>query len=109
MGKRLGIDPSRLTDRHKKPGRRQELVARLPFLRTPRRMPGRGSLEPYFYPAFSEVFDWDDPPFFKNVLRLEATPSTLTITCYGVTGCAEHEENPPVEDHIEIRLDQSEP
>ena len=109
MGKRLGIDPSRLTDRHKKPGRRQELVARLPFLRTPRRMPGRRSLEPYFYPAFSEVFDWDDPPFFKNVLRLEATPSTLTITCYGVTGCAEHEENPPVEDHIEIRLDQSEP
>ena len=109
MGERLEIDPSRLTDRHKKPGRRQELVARLPFLRTPRRMPGRRSLEPYFYPAFSEVFDWDDPPFFKNVLRLEATPSKLTITCYGVTGCAEHEKNPPVEDHIEIRLDQSEP
>ena len=71
-------------------------------------MRGRKSLEPYFYPLFSEVFDWDEPPFFKNFLRLQATKSTLTITCYGVTGCAEHEENPPVEDHVEIQLDQFE-
>jgi hypothetical protein len=105
MGERLGIDPSRLTDWYRKPRGRKRLVAKLPFLRTPRRIRGRGSLEPYFYPFFSEVFDWDTPPFFKNFLRLEATKSKLTITCYGVTGCAEHEENPPVEDHIQIRLD----
>lgn len=67
---------------------------------------GRKSLEPYFYPLLSEVFDWDEPPFFKNFLRLEATHSSLTITCYGVTGCAEHEKNPPVEDRVEVRLDQ---
>jgi calcineurin-like phosphoesterase family protein len=109
MGKRLGIDPSRLTDRYRKPRRRKELVARLPFLRTPRRLLSRRFLEPFFYPFFSEVFDWDDPPFFKNFLRLEATENRLTITCYGVTGCAEHEENPPVEDHVEIRLAQFEP
>jgi hypothetical protein len=109
MGKRLGIAPSRLTDWHKEPGRRQELVAGLPFLRTPRRMPGRGSLEAYFYPAFSEVFDWDDPPFFKNFLRLEASPSNLTITCHGVTGCGEQETDPPVEDRVVIRLDQPHP
>jgi hypothetical protein len=108
MGERLGIEPSRPTDRHRRPRRRKELVARLPFLRTPRRIRGRKSLEPYFYPLFSEVFDWDEPPFFKNFLRLQATKSTLTITCYGVTGCAEHEENPPVEDHVEIQLDQFE-
>jgi hypothetical protein len=65
-------------------------------------------LEPYFYPLFSEVFDWDEPPFFKNFLRLEATKSKLTITCHGVTGCGEHEKDLPVEDRIEIRFDQSE-
>jgi hypothetical protein len=105
MGKRLGIDPSRLTDQYKKPRRRKELAANLPFLRTPRRTRGRKFLEPYFYPLFSEVFDWDEPPFFKNFLRLEANLSTLTITCHGVTGCGEHEKDPPVEDRIEIRLD----
>jgi hypothetical protein len=108
MGKRLGIDPSRLTDQYRKPRHRKELVAKLPFLRTPRRTRGRKLLEPYFYPVFSELFDWDTPPFFKSFLRLEATQSKLVITCHGVTGCAEHEQDPPVEDHIEIRLDQSE-
>jgi len=105
MGKRLGIDPSRPGDRHERPRRRKEVVARLPFLRTLRTGRGRRSLEPFFYPLLSEVFDWDTPPFFKNFLRLEATESKLTITCYGVTGCAEHEKSPPVEDHVEIHLD----
>ncbi len=109
MGKRLGVDPSRLSDRGKKLRRRKELIAGLPFLRTPRCIRGHRFLEPYFYPLFSELFDWDTPPFFKNFLRLEATESKLTITCYGVTGCAEHEGNPPVEDRVEIHLDQFEP
>ena len=67
-------------------------------------MPGRNVLEPYFYPLFSEVFDWDKPPLFKNFLRLDVAEERLTITCYGVTGCAEHENKPPVEDGVEIRL-----
>ena len=50
----------------------------------------------------------DTPPFFKTFLRLEATKSKLVITCHGVTGCAEHEQDPPVEDHVEIQLAQSE-
>ena len=108
MGKRLGIDPSRLSDPCKRPRRRKELVGGLPFLRTPRRTRGRKSLEPYFYPLFAEVFDWDTPPLFKNFLRLEATEIELTISCYGVTGCAEHEGDPPVEDRAEIRLHRSE-
>lgn len=105
MGERLGIAPSRPADENKRPRRRKELVARLPFLRTPHRIRGRKSFEPYFYPLLSEVFDWDEPPFFKNFLRLEATHNRLTITCYGVTGCAGHEKDPPVEDHMEILLD----
>jgi hypothetical protein len=60
----------------------------------------------FFYPFFSEVFDWDTPPFFKSFLRLEATESSLVITCYGVTDRPEHEENPPVEDRVEVRLDR---
>lgn len=106
MAERLGIGPSRPTDEYERPRRRKELVAKLPFLRTPRRIRGRKSLEPYFYPLLSEVFDWNEPPLFKNFLRLEAAQSTLTITCYGVTGCAEHENNPLAEDRVEIRLDQ---
>jgi hypothetical protein len=109
MGKRVGIDPSRLTDRYRRPTNRKNLIAKLPFLRTPRHTFSRRFLEPFFYPFFSEVFDWDAPPFFKNFLRLEATKSKLSIICYGVTGCAEHEKNPPVEDHVEIKLDQFEP
>jgi hypothetical protein len=109
VGKRLGIDPSRLTDRYKRPGLRQKLVARLPFLTTPRRLRGRRFLGPYFWPGFSEVFDWDEPPFFKNFLRLEATQSSLTIACYCVTGCGEQEKNPPVEDRVEIQFDQHTP
>jgi len=105
MGKRLGIDPTRLTAQRREPRRRKTLVAKLPFLRTPRLFRGRRFLAPFFYPFFSEVFDWDEPPFFKSFLRLEATKNKLTITCYGVTGCAEHEKNPPKEDHIEIPLD----
>ncbi|MDQ3438065.1 MAG: metallophosphoesterase, partial [Actinomycetota bacterium] len=41
MGRRLGIDPSRPADRHKRPRRRKEVVARLPFLRTLRTGRGR--------------------------------------------------------------------
>ena len=106
MAERLDIDPTRPAREYERPRRRKKLVAKLPFLRTPRRVRGRKSLEPYFYPLLSEVFDWDEPPFFNNFLRLEATHSSLTITCYGVTGRAEHEKDPPVEDCVEIRLDR---
>jgi hypothetical protein len=105
MGTLLGIDPSRQSDRYTTPSTRSKLVARLMRLLPSR---GRGLLEPFFYPFFAEILDWDEPPFFKNFLRLEATESKLTITCYGVTGCGEHEKNPSVEDNIEIQLEQFE-
>ncbi|MEA2496227.1 MAG: hypothetical protein QOJ29_4138, partial [Thermoleophilaceae bacterium] len=34
----------------------------------------------------SEIFDADDPPFFKNFLRIETTGDHLKITCIKVTG-----------------------
>jgi hypothetical protein len=102
MGTLLGIVPSRQSDRYTRPSTRSKLVAKLMRLLPSR---GRGLLEPFFYPFFSEVFDWDDPPFFKNFLRLETTKSKLTITCYGVSGCGSNEKNPPVEDYVEAQLE----
>ncbi|MGH3242115.1 MAG: metallophosphoesterase, partial [Spirillospora sp.] len=52
----------------------------------------------------SELADWDDPPFFKNFLRLDVTESHLRIRCHGVTGCGDHETAPPVEDEVTIAL-----
>jgi hypothetical protein len=57
-----------------------------------------------FHKWLSPFFDWDRPPFFKHFLRCDVTASALTITCFGVTGAAEHEDDPAVEDRVEIPL-----
>jgi hypothetical protein len=110
VARRLGMRPTRPDARAERPTPRARFVAALlgvprrhrsrpRFLRLPvRRLPQRFR---------SELADWDTPPFFKSFLRVEVTPSLLTIRCYGVTGCGEHETDPPVEDTIEIPLDRS--
>jgi hypothetical protein len=62
---------------------------------------GRGRV---FHKWFSPFYDWDHPPFFKHFLRIDIRPHAATVTCYAVTGCADHETDPPVEDRIEIPL-----
>ena len=59
-----------------------------------------------FHRFASEFFDWDDPPFFKQFLRLDADAgaSTLRVRCYGVTGCARASADPPVEDDFTVPL-----
>ena len=51
---------------------------------------------------FSEFLDWNDPdpPLFKSFLKIEARPGELEIRCFAATGCEEHADNPPLEDHI---------
>ena len=51
---------------------------------------------------FSEFLDWNEspPPLFKSFLKVEAGPGEIEIRCFGVTGCEEHADNPPLEDHI---------
>jgi hypothetical protein len=53
---------------------------------------------------FSELYypywDWDQPPFFKSFLRIDATDRDIRIRCFAVTGCGEHEANPPLEDDV---------
>lgn len=52
----------------------------------------------------SEIFASDEPPMFKNFLRVDVTPDELTVSAYGVTGWRDHEENPPREDCVRIKL-----
>ncbi|WUH89386.1 metallophosphoesterase [Streptomyces sp. NBC_00433] len=44
------------------------------------------------------------PPFFKNFLRLDVTPSEVRVRCFAATGLREHEIDPPVEDDFTIPL-----
>lgn len=55
-----------------------------------------------FHRIGSEAFDFDDPPFFKQFLRLDIAPGQLTVRCFGVTGCADTERTPSVEDCFTI-------
>lgn len=57
-----------------------------------------------FHRWFSEAFDWNDPPMFKHFLRLDVSAAALRIRCFGVTGCAVAEAQPPVEDEVTIAL-----
>jgi hypothetical protein len=41
----------------------------------------------------SEIFDRDEPPFFKNFLRLDVRDGTLAITPFAVTGEERGPEN----------------
>ncbi|MBW8482474.1 metallophosphoesterase family protein [Actinomadura parmotrematis] len=66
-------------------------LLRLPVHRTPQRFR-------------SEMADWDHAPFFKHLLRLDVTPDALRIRCHAVTGCGDHEADPPVEDEVTISL-----
>ncbi|MGH8966820.1 MAG: metallophosphoesterase, partial [Actinomycetes bacterium] len=57
-----------------------------------------------FHRIGSEVFDFDQPPFFKQFLRIEASNKEITVSCFGVTGCAGAEHAPSVEDRFTISL-----
>jgi hypothetical protein len=57
-----------------------------------------------FHRYLSEFADWDDPPLFKSFLRLDVSPGSLRIRCFGATGCRAQELEPPVEDDFTITL-----
>jgi hypothetical protein len=58
----------------------------------------------FFHRVGSEIFDFDDPPFFKQFLRIDAKSREITVSCFGVTGCAGTEHAPSVEDQFTIVL-----
>ena len=55
-----------------------------------------------FQRLVSEAFDWNEPPLFKSFLRLDASQRALRVRCFGVSGCAGTEDDPPVEDEFTI-------
>jgi hypothetical protein len=57
-----------------------------------------------FHRFASEFFDWNDPPFFKQFLRLDADAQELRVRCFGVSGCARASAAPPVEDEFSVPL-----
>jgi hypothetical protein len=98
MGERLGIEPAREGDHNAYISRRARRIAER-ILPLPGR--GRGPLHHYF----SELFDWNDPPLFKNFLRIDVHGSELSICCFAATGCLDHETKPPLEDEVRISLE----
>ena len=57
-----------------------------------------------FHRWLSPFLDWDEPPFFKQFLRVDADAEQLRIRCFGVTGCPEDDAHPTLEDEIRIPL-----
>jgi hypothetical protein len=102
MGERLGIEPAREGDLNAYVSRRARRIAERIFP-----LPGRGRGPLHHY--FSEFFDWNEPPLFKNFLRIDVRGTELTICCFAATGCLDHEKNPPVEDEVKIPLEPPRP
>ncbi len=97
MAQRLGIEAARPGDRGTPVSNRVRRVAEWIFP-----LPGRGRGP--FHHFFSEFFDWNKPPLFKNFLRIDASRDEVRIRCFAATGCAEHESRPPVEDEVKVPL-----
>ncbi len=97
MAERLGIMPARPEDQEGYIGKRARRAADWIF-------PLPGSGRTHYHHFFSEFFDWNDPPLFKNFLRIDASESEVRIRCFAATGCAEHEDDPPLEDEVRIPL-----
>jgi hypothetical protein len=97
MAGRLEIEPARPGDREIRVSERTRRLAEWIFP-----LPGRGRGPIHHF--FSEFFDWDEPPMFKNFLRIDASSDEVRIRCFAATGCREHEEDPPLEDEVRIPL-----
>jgi hypothetical protein len=82
MAERLGIEPTRPGDQGVYVSKRVRCGAERIFP-----LPGRGRGP--FHHFFSEFFDWNEPPMFKNFLRIDASDREVRIRCFGATGCAE--------------------
>jgi hypothetical protein len=60
---------------------------------------GRGPL----HMLFSEFFDWNEPPLFKHLLRIDATADRVSIRCHAGTGCEGDHLRPPEDELICVR------
>jgi hypothetical protein len=93
IASRLGLAPTRLSATAARVTRRAHIVAAWLF-------PLPGQVHGLFQPLYSELLDWNDPPMFKNFLRLDADLEQITISCFAATGCLAQEQTPPIEDTV---------
>ncbi|HEU4449513.1 MAG TPA: hypothetical protein VFR63_05990 [Gaiellaceae bacterium] len=91
-----GIDPRRAKDRAVDVSQAALRASKFVFP-----FSGAGIAGP-LYRNFSEFLDWNDPdpPLFKSFLKVDVRPGELELRCFAATGCAEHADNPPLEDRI---------
>lgn len=54
-------------------------------------------------PIFSEYLDWNTPPLFKHVLRIDATDASIRVRCVAATGCVGDEDRDPEDDLLAER------
>jgi hypothetical protein len=95
MGERLGLAPVRASARAATPRDADRAAALRVF-------PARGMRGVNRFA--DQYYDTDDPPFFKHLLRLDATATELRLRCFAATGRPEDEDDPPVEDDVRIAL-----
>jgi hypothetical protein len=96
MAKRLKIDPSKRDAKGVQPTDETRRKAQRVF---PLPSRGRGP----FHLWFSEFFDWNVPPLFKHLLRIDATADRVTIRCHAGTGCEGDHLRPPEDELTCIR------
>jgi hypothetical protein len=80
MAERLEIKPT-------KPEARTVQVTHETRRKARRVFPLPGRARGPFHMWFSEFFDWNEPPLFKHLLRIDATAERLSIRCHAGTGC----------------------
>jgi hypothetical protein len=93
IGKRIGVDPTRPEARNAHVTRRDKIAAGILL-----RLPGRGRRALHL--PFSEWLDFNEPPMFKSFLRVDASDGEIRIRCFAATGCADQQDDPPVEDQL---------
>ncbi|GAB7189447.1 metallophosphoesterase [Kineococcus sp. NUM-3379] len=79
LSQRLGIPPT-------KAGLTQAEVTEEVRRRGERVMPLPGRVRGPWHAVLAELLDWNEPPLFKHLLRLDATSTSLTIACHAATG-----------------------
>jgi hypothetical protein len=66
--------------------------------------PGSNNPHGPLHRFISEIFDKNEPPLFKNFLRLDVGAGKVTITCFRATGLEQGPEDVDYEEPIQIPL-----
>jgi hypothetical protein len=92
LGERIGVEPVRPAARRATMNLKTRVLSALTYRSEPYRR------------LISELAEATSPPFFKSFLRVDVDEDELVITAYGVSGWAEDEDDPTVEDRVAIPL-----